>query len=162
VAAAVFVPAGDISHEALLIGVDLVELAPPPGLVPAARTLPAIWDALRGVDVRACLSARPGLRWSARKMNRRARLRLTERCTDILYGVREEIADAGGTFAAELAAPIAGLVACVRGAPSSICAPLTWCPVQEFLGVYSVPAHAGAPPVAEALSPARADPVRVR
>jgi abelson tyrosine-protein kinase 1 len=47
-------------------------------------------------------------------MNRLACLRLTERCADILYGVREEIADAGDTVAAELAAPIAALVEFVR------------------------------------------------
>jgi hypothetical protein len=64
----------------------------------------------------------------ARQMNRLACLRLTERCADILYGVREEIADAGDMVAAELAAPIAALVECVAGACTARrCKELTRC-----------------------------------
>jgi hypothetical protein len=44
--------AGDVAHEALQIGADALELAPLPGLAPAARTLLGIWDALQDVDVR--------------------------------------------------------------------------------------------------------------
>jgi hypothetical protein len=43
--------AADITHEALFIGVDLLELAPVPGLKPAAQLLLNIWDASRLVDV---------------------------------------------------------------------------------------------------------------
>lgn len=46
-------------------------------------------------------------------MNRMACLRLTERCADILYGVQEEIVDAGLQVAGELHDPIAKLVECV-------------------------------------------------
>ena len=42
-------------------------------------------------------------------MNRLATLRLTERCSDILISVREEIVDAGYTVTEELHAPIAKL-----------------------------------------------------
>ena len=40
-----------MTHEALLMGVDLLELAPVPGLLAAARTLLNIWDILQRVDV---------------------------------------------------------------------------------------------------------------
>ena len=43
--------AADIAHEALFIGVDLLELAPVPGLRPAAQLLLNIWDASQQVDV---------------------------------------------------------------------------------------------------------------
>jgi abelson tyrosine-protein kinase 1 len=39
-------------------------------------------------------------------MNRMACLRLVERCADILYGIREEIHDAGDDVAEELHEPI--------------------------------------------------------
>ncbi|KAF8346243.1 hypothetical protein F5887DRAFT_884002, partial [Amanita rubescens] len=71
-------PTADIIHETLGAGVDLLEIAPLPGLAPAAQTLLEIWDGLTTVD-----------------MNRTACLHLTERCADILISVREEIRDAG-------------------------------------------------------------------
>ena len=43
--------AADIAHEALFIGVDLLDLAPVPGLRPAAQLLLNIWDASQQVDV---------------------------------------------------------------------------------------------------------------
>jgi hypothetical protein len=43
--------AADITHEALFIGVDLLDLAPVPGLRPAAQLLLNIWDASQQVDV---------------------------------------------------------------------------------------------------------------
>jgi abelson tyrosine-protein kinase 1 len=42
----------DVAHEALLLSAELVELAPLPGLAPAAKTLLNIWDAMQDVDVR--------------------------------------------------------------------------------------------------------------
>jgi hypothetical protein len=42
----------DIAHQALIVGVDLLELAPVPGLRAAALTLLNVWDALQKVDVR--------------------------------------------------------------------------------------------------------------
>lgn len=43
----------DILHEALFVGVDLLQLAPVPGLAEAAKTLLNIWDAVQQVDVSA-------------------------------------------------------------------------------------------------------------
>jgi abelson tyrosine-protein kinase 1 len=43
--------AADITHEALFIGVDLLDLAPVPGLKLAAQLLLNIWDASQLVDV---------------------------------------------------------------------------------------------------------------
>ncbi|KAH9014502.1 hypothetical protein EDB85DRAFT_1876352 [Lactarius pseudohatsudake] len=85
--------AARIGHEALFVGVDLLQFAPVPGLELAGGILLNIWDAVQMVE-----------------MNRLASLRLTERCADILISVREEIADAGYTVAEELHAPIAKLV----------------------------------------------------
>lgn len=45
--------AADIAHEALFIGVDLLDLAPVPGLKPAAQLLLNIWDASQLVDVKS-------------------------------------------------------------------------------------------------------------
>ncbi|KAI9434573.1 hypothetical protein H4582DRAFT_1818451 [Lactarius indigo] len=85
--------AASIGHEALFVGVDLLQFAPVPGLKLAGDILLNIWDAVQMVE-----------------MNRLASLRLTERCADILISVREEIVDAGYTVAEELHAPIAKLV----------------------------------------------------
>ncbi|KAF9481061.1 hypothetical protein BDN70DRAFT_876798 [Pholiota conissans] len=82
----------EVIHEALIIGVDLLELAPVPGLAIAAKTLVNIWDSAQNVD-----------------MNQLSCLRLTERCADILLSVREEIRDAGEQVGTELAAPISKL-----------------------------------------------------
>ncbi|KAF9555212.1 hypothetical protein CPC08DRAFT_139849 [Agrocybe pediades] len=84
--------AADVAHEALFLGVELLELAPIPGLRAAASTLLDIWDAAQNVD-----------------MNRLGCLRLTERCADILIAVREEIHEAGDEVGEELADPIAKL-----------------------------------------------------
>ena len=43
----------ELTHEALLTSVDLLEFAPVPGLQTAARTLLQIWDSLQSVDVRS-------------------------------------------------------------------------------------------------------------
>jgi abelson tyrosine-protein kinase 1 len=40
-----------VTHEALTLSTDLLQLAPVPGLAEAARTLLNIWDALESVDV---------------------------------------------------------------------------------------------------------------
>jgi hypothetical protein len=42
----------NITHQALVMGVDLLDLAPVPGLRAAAVTLLNVWDALQKVDVR--------------------------------------------------------------------------------------------------------------
>jgi len=41
----------DVAHELLIVGSDFLELAPIPGLSPAARSLLEIWDAVQKVDV---------------------------------------------------------------------------------------------------------------
>ncbi|KAK2463882.1 hypothetical protein APHAL10511_004054 [Amanita phalloides] len=86
-------PTITLAHEALYAGVELLELAPLPGLAPAARTLLEIWDALGTVD-----------------MNRAASLRLTERCADILLSVREDIKDAGDVIGDDLTPPVSKLI----------------------------------------------------
>ncbi|KAJ3975139.1 hypothetical protein EV361DRAFT_792931 [Lentinula raphanica] len=77
-----------IAHEVLLTSVDLVELAPVPGLQAAARTLLQIWACLQQVD-----------------SNRLQCLRLTEHCADILLSVRQEVYEAGDEVAEELKLP---------------------------------------------------------
>ncbi|KAI0338659.1 hypothetical protein BDW22DRAFT_693644 [Trametopsis cervina] len=70
---------GEGAHELLAIGAEVLEFAPVPGLVTAARVLLSIWDAAQAVD-----------------LNKKVCLRLTERCANILISVREEIAGADG------------------------------------------------------------------
>ncbi|KAG2006316.1 TKL/TKL-ccin protein kinase [Coprinopsis cinerea AmutBmut pab1-1] len=82
----------DVGHELLSIGVDLLELAPVPGLAPAARTLLNIWDAVDGVDV-----------------NFNRCLRLADRCARLLISIREEVREAGDAVGEELRDPIAAL-----------------------------------------------------
>ncbi|KAJ3867137.1 hypothetical protein EV359DRAFT_35156 [Lentinula novae-zelandiae] len=77
-----------IAHEILLTSVDLVELAPVPGLQAAARTLLQIWACLQQVD-----------------SNRLQCLRLTEHCADILLSVRQEVYEAGDEVEDELRLP---------------------------------------------------------
>ncbi|KAF9039833.1 hypothetical protein BJ165DRAFT_1530849 [Panaeolus papilionaceus] len=84
--------AADVAHQALYVGVDLLDLAPIPGLSTAAKTLLAIWDAADKVD-----------------LNGISCLRLTERCADILISVREEISHMGDEVGIELSAPIVKL-----------------------------------------------------
>ncbi|KAG7086098.1 hypothetical protein E1B28_003613 [Marasmius oreades] len=89
---AVLGTAVDVAHEALVLSADVLELAPVPGLSPAARTLLLIWDSLQLVD-----------------LNRLQCLRLTERCADILLSVRQEVREAGDQVTEELAVPITKL-----------------------------------------------------
>ncbi|KAH7868104.1 uncharacterized protein C8R40DRAFT_1003620, partial [Lentinula edodes] len=77
-----------IAHEILVTSVDLVELAPVPGLQAAARTLLQIWACLQQVD-----------------SNRLQCLRLTEHCADILLSVRQEVYEAGDEVEDELRLP---------------------------------------------------------
>ncbi|KAF8993552.1 hypothetical protein BDQ17DRAFT_1252756, partial [Cyathus striatus] len=76
-------------HEALELGVDFLNLAPVPGLAPAAKIVLNIWDAVENVD-----------------MNHLACLRLTERCADLLLSVRMEVRDAGDVVVEELRDPM--------------------------------------------------------
>ncbi|TFK66401.1 hypothetical protein BDN72DRAFT_961779 [Pluteus cervinus] len=76
-------------HEALVVGIELLDFVPVPGLQAIAKTLLNIWDAVEQVDT-----------------NRLACLRLTERCADILLSVRQEVYEAGDTVAEELSQPI--------------------------------------------------------
>jgi hypothetical protein len=50
-AASVMGSAGAVTHEALFIGIRLLDFAPVPGLAGAAQTLLKIWDAVQLVDV---------------------------------------------------------------------------------------------------------------
>ncbi|KAJ7079089.1 hypothetical protein B0H15DRAFT_520827 [Mycena belliarum] len=89
-----------VTHEALLLTSEFLDLAPVPipGLQSAAHILLAIWDSVQGVD-----------------LNRLACLRLTERCAEILLSVREEIKDAGDQVGHELTLPIKKLLASFIG-----------------------------------------------
>ncbi|ESK86494.1 hypothetical protein Moror_9860 [Moniliophthora roreri MCA 2997] len=82
----------DVTHEALALSADMLELAPIPGLSACARTLLLIWDSLQMVD-----------------LNRLQCLRLTERCANILLSVREEVKEAGDQVTEELRVPISKL-----------------------------------------------------
>jgi abelson tyrosine-protein kinase 1 len=43
--------AGDVTHELLVLSVDVFKFVPLPGLQPAAQTLLIAWDAVMQVDV---------------------------------------------------------------------------------------------------------------
>ncbi|TFY61896.1 hypothetical protein EVG20_g6891 [Dentipellis fragilis] len=79
----------DLAHDALASGVDLLNLAPVPGLASAGHILLDIWNAFQKVQT-----------------NRSACQELTKRCADLLMSVREEIVDAGQDVSEELHAPI--------------------------------------------------------
>ncbi|KAA1467039.1 WD40 repeat-like protein [Dentipellis sp. KUC8613] len=79
----------DLAHDALASGVDLLNLAPVPGLASAGHILLDIWNAFQKVQT-----------------NRSACQELTKRCADLLISVREEIVDAGQDVSEELRAPI--------------------------------------------------------
>ena len=81
--------AGDIAHEALILGADVLQFAPVVGLSEAAKVLLSIWDAVEQVET-----------------NRLACLGLTERCADILRTVHEEVLIAGGEVTDTLRAPV--------------------------------------------------------
>ncbi|OCH89375.1 hypothetical protein OBBRIDRAFT_668393 [Obba rivulosa] len=83
----------DVTHEALTVGVELVQFAPVLGLQEVARALLGIWDSLQAVD-----------------LNRMACLRLTERCATVLISVREEVAESGDQVGEELRQPIMRLI----------------------------------------------------
>ncbi|KAA1466868.1 hypothetical protein DENSPDRAFT_831772 [Dentipellis sp. KUC8613] len=82
----------DIAHEALTVGVDLLQFAPVPALDVAGHTLLDIWDAFEQTQT-----------------NRSACERLATRCADILFSVREEVVHAGSGVVEELKDPIARL-----------------------------------------------------
>ncbi|KZS90817.1 hypothetical protein SISNIDRAFT_457444 [Sistotremastrum niveocremeum HHB9708] len=81
-----------LTHEALYISVDVLELAPVPGLAEVARTLLNIWDAVIEAET-----------------NRMMLLTLTQRCANILVAVREEIRLAGDEVSDVLQDPITKL-----------------------------------------------------
>ncbi|TFY55565.1 hypothetical protein EVG20_g9275 [Dentipellis fragilis] len=79
----------DIAHEALAVGVDLLQFAPVPALDVAGHILLDIWDAFEQTQT-----------------NRSACERLATRCADILFSVREEVIHAGSGVVEELKDPI--------------------------------------------------------
>ncbi|KAA1466867.1 hypothetical protein DENSPDRAFT_812229 [Dentipellis sp. KUC8613] len=82
----------DVAHEALAMGVDLLQFAPVPGLEAAGYILLDIWDAFEQTQT-----------------NRSACERLAIRCADILFSVREEVNNAGSGVIEELNDPITRL-----------------------------------------------------
>ncbi|RDB20038.1 hypothetical protein Hypma_012989 [Hypsizygus marmoreus] len=85
---------GDIVHEALVVGTELFDFVPVPGLAIAAKLLLNIWDTLQRVD-----------------MNRLACLRVVQRCAEFLLSIRQEVHDAGNAVSVELACPVDMLTA---------------------------------------------------
>ena len=96
------------------MSVELLDLAPVPGLAPAAKTLLAIWDAVENVDVSgqvlpSFLAMELAHHVHATQVNFNGCLRLAERCAMILLSVRQELHAAGGEVGQELAIPIVRL-----------------------------------------------------
>ncbi|KZV71600.1 hypothetical protein PENSPDRAFT_734076 [Peniophora sp. CONT] len=85
-------PAADLAHQALFLGVDLLQFAPVPALDVAGKALLGIWDAVEMIEI-----------------NRLASLRLTERCAELLLAIREEIGPANADVTDELREPVARL-----------------------------------------------------
>ncbi|KZV66153.1 hypothetical protein PENSPDRAFT_655158 [Peniophora sp. CONT] len=85
-------PAIDVAHEALFVGVDLLQFAPVPALDVAGKALLGIWDAVEMIEI-----------------NRVASLRLTERCAELLLAIRDEIGSATVGVDDELREPVARL-----------------------------------------------------
>ncbi|KAH8112737.1 hypothetical protein DFH11DRAFT_1606815 [Phellopilus nigrolimitatus] len=79
----------DVAHDVLEISAEGLRFAPIPGLEEAARVLLTIWESLQLVET-----------------NRLACLRLTGRCADILFSVRQEIYEAGDQVGEELTMPL--------------------------------------------------------
>ncbi|KDQ11798.1 hypothetical protein BOTBODRAFT_35049 [Botryobasidium botryosum FD-172 SS1] len=87
--------AATVIHDALSVGVDVIGLAPIPGLEPAVRMLLSIWDVVDLVET-----------------NRMACLHLTERCANILISIIQEIHEVGDdNLVAALQEPVSKLVA---------------------------------------------------
>ncbi|VDC00982.1 unnamed protein product [Peniophora sp. CBMAI 1063] len=91
-ASAVLGPAANLAHEALFVGVDLLQFVPVPALDVAGKMLLSIWDAVELIEV-----------------NRLSCLRLTERSAELLLAIREEIGASGTGVAEELKEPVARL-----------------------------------------------------
>jgi abelson tyrosine-protein kinase 1 len=97
----------DAAHEVLEMGETVLRFAPFPGLAEAAHVLLSIWDAVQLVEVSNLGSpVDASLLTHFIKTNRLACLRLTERCADMLLGVREEIFEAGDQVSEELTVPL--------------------------------------------------------
>ncbi|KAF8528481.1 hypothetical protein BU17DRAFT_80889 [Hysterangium stoloniferum] len=88
----------DVAREALQIGVDTLTLVPVAGLDISGRVLLNIWLGVQSVET-----------------NRLSCLRLTERCANIYYSVREEVNIAGPEVAETLREPIEKLTESFRG-----------------------------------------------
>ncbi|KAF8528486.1 hypothetical protein BU17DRAFT_37976 [Hysterangium stoloniferum] len=88
----------DAAGEALLVGVDTLTLVPVGGLDIAGKVLLTIWQGIQAVET-----------------NRLSCLRLTERCANIYYSVREEINIAGPQIAETLREPVEKLTESFRG-----------------------------------------------
>ena len=100
--------AGPIALEAIVTGIDLMELCPIPALQAIAKTLISIWEAVKLVGVR--LVHYPFIIMMLlffAQMNRLAILRVTQMCTTILSAVHEEFTRGGQVD--DLAGPVAKL-----------------------------------------------------
>ena len=98
-----------VAHDALLLGVDLLQFAPVAGLSAAGKALLNIWDAVALVNVgvvpRFDRFERILTEYPPTQTNRLQCLRLTARCAEILLSVRQDVHDAGDEVGIELAIP---------------------------------------------------------
>ncbi|VDC00978.1 unnamed protein product [Peniophora sp. CBMAI 1063] len=85
-------PAASLAHEALFLGVDLLQFAPVPALDVAGQVLLSIWDAVEMMET-----------------NRLSCLRLAERCAEHLLAIWEEVVANGEGIADELRDPVTRL-----------------------------------------------------
>ncbi|VDB84671.1 unnamed protein product [Peniophora sp. CBMAI 1063] len=90
--ASIWLIAPDVAYDILASGKGLLQLAPIPGLDAVGSILLNIWDAARLI-----------------KANRKACLRLTERCATMIITVHARVRDAGGEVQAVLEGPLQGL-----------------------------------------------------
>ncbi|KAG6872774.1 hypothetical protein C0995_006694 [Termitomyces sp. Mi166 len=107
--------AGDMTHEMLMHGAELLKFAPIPGLEGAAKVLVAIWDAIQKVET-----------------NRLACLRLTERCADILIAIQEEISGLDKRVADALYEPMEKLEDAFREIESMMLHEIHQSPIRRY------------------------------
>ncbi|PFH46686.1 hypothetical protein AMATHDRAFT_154039, partial [Amanita thiersii Skay4041] len=81
--------AGDVAHEALMVGAELLKLSPIPGLEGIGKAILIIWDSVQLVA-----------------FNRMQCLRLVKRSADIFISIREEISKVNDVVTKELQQPL--------------------------------------------------------
>lgn len=96
-----------VAHDALSIGKGLLQLAPVPALKFVGSALLTIWDAIQLVKVcHSCFLLRRWRLTSTYQDNRRACLRLAERCANAVISIHRRIYKAGKKVHVELSEPL--------------------------------------------------------